>query len=379
MSLETISSVSGIVSKLEEFVGDYAAIPQDQYRLPIALWSLATHCYHKFDVFGYLCFTSNSPGAGKTRMLEILECICCRAQIKAKITLAGMCACIERDKPTLLIDQAERLSKNDHNELMGCILSGYRAGLKVTIQRNGEALDRPIYCPKAFALIGDMLAAAKDRSIVFEMVPARTRKRWYRSEARERGHTLQKRCVEAIAANEDLIEDALANMSGLSFLLEREEEIWEPLFVMCDVFCPDRRLELEQSAADICAARRSEPKRIPTAEAKQLSNALRDGERLLHDMLSIIDSAGMRTSEALRKLRAIHNAPWRNYAGEGLTDIKLADLLRRFEVGPRQMKIGRINVRGYKRSDLVAAVSKLLPQQPATPLLDVDEGSKVAG
>lgn len=84
-----VASDQGIVAKLEDFITDYGAIPQQHYALPIALWALATHCFQKFDVFGYLCFVSLAPGAGKTRLLEILECFCCRAQLKVKITLAG--------------------------------------------------------------------------------------------------------------------------------------------------------------------------------------------------------------------------------------------------------------------------------------------------
>lgn len=364
-----VASDQGIVAKIEEFITDYGSIPHAHYALPIALWALATHCYEKFDAFGYLCFTSTAPGSGKTRLLEVLECVCCRAKLKVKVTLAGMCALIEKYKPTLLIDQAERLSRNEHDDLMACILAGYRTGILVTIQRNGEALDRPIYGPKAFALLGDMLAAARDRSIVIDMRPARTRKRWFRSEAQERGAALQKRCTELMVECGDAIEDAFANFDGLAFLMEREEEIWTPLFVMCDVFCRSRRAELERAAADICAARRAEPKRISAHAAKQQADAVRDGERLLYDLMAICGPEGIRTGDALRGLKEMHDAPWRNYANEGLTDIKLAELVRTYGVGPKQFKVGGKNLRGYLRTDLEAALHAVgIPVGPATPL-----------
>jgi hypothetical protein len=364
-----IAGDHGIVHRLEEFITDYGAIPKPHYALPIALWALATHSYEKFDVFGYLTFTSTAPGAGKTRMLEVLECLCCRARLKAKITLAGMCSLIASDRPTILIDQAERLSQNDHNDLMACILSGYRTGMPVTVQYKGEAVDRPIYCPKAFALLGHMLEAARDRSIIVEMKPMRTRKRWFRPEAKERGASLQKRCAELIVECADNIEDAFADFQGLPFLLEREEEIWTPLFVMCDVFCPDRRAELEFAAADICAEKRAEPKRVSAREGKRQAQALSDGERLLHDLLAITGSAvGVRTNAALRQLKEIHDAPWRNYAGEGLTDIKLAELVRPYGVGPRQFKIDGKNLRGYLRSNVEEGLRSAGVAEPVTPL-----------
>ena len=156
----------------------------------------------------------------------------------------------------------------------------------------------------------------------------------------------------------------------IPFVLDREEEIWTPLFVMCEVFCRSRRTELERAAADICAAKRAEPKRASVRAAKQQADALRDGERLLRDLMAICGAAvGVRTSEALRGLKELHNAPWRNYAGEGLTDIRLAELVRAFGVGPRQFKVDGKNLRGYLRSDLEEGLRAVgVPGEPATPL-----------
>ena len=60
----------------------------------------------------------------------------------------------------------------------------------------------------------------------------------------------------------------------------------------------------------------------------------------------------VRTGEGIRRLREIHDAPWRNYASEGLTDIKLAEPVRPYGVGPRQFEIGGKHLRGYLRADL---------------------------
>jgi hypothetical protein len=266
-----------------------------------------------------------------------------------------------------LIDQAERLSGAEHNDLMTCVLSGYRQGLPVTIQLKNEAVDRKIYGPKAFALLGDMIEAARDRSIVIPMERMRTRKRWYRPEAKERGERLVSECSALVRDRADEIDDAIANLAGLPFLMEREEEIWTPLFVMCDVFCPGRRKELERAAADICALKRAEPQPVSARRAKATADAHRDGERLLLELLELCGGDdGIRTGDALRRLKEIHNAPWRNYAGLGLSDIKMAELVRPFGVGPKQFKREGRNLRGYLREDLQRALSSIT--QAATPL-----------
>lgn len=199
-----------------------------------------------------------------------------------------------------------------------------------------------------------MLEAGRDRSIVVEMQSARTKRRWYRQEAQERGATIQKRCTGLMVEYADAVEDTFGSFDGLPFLSDgREEEIWTPLFVMCEVFCPERRAELERSAADISAEKRAELKRVSAREGKQQAQAQRDGERLLGDLLQIAGSSvGVRTSAALRQLREIPNAPWRNYARVGLNDLKLAELVRPFGVGPRQFKVEGKNLRGYLRSNL---------------------------
>ena len=374
----------GIVRELEEFIADYSGLPQSYYYLPVALWALATHCYRKFDAFGYLNFTSEAPGAGKTRCLEVLECICHAPKLRSKVTLAAMCALVEAHRPTLLIDQAERLSQTEHNDLLACILSGYRAGLPVTVQYKNEAMDREIYCPKAFALVGHMMDAARDRSIVIPMRPARTRKRWRRSEARERGEEIGKRCGALMEERSHEIDDAIANFPGLLLLLEREDEIWTPLFTMCDLFCPERRTELERTAADLCAAKRAEPKKVSRG-AGRVQTELRDGERLLYDLLHLCVDHGIRTKAALEGLKRLNDAPWRNYAGEGLTDMKIADLLRPYGVRSRQIKSEGQNLRGYARADLAGAMERLKQgatseTETATPLPDTEEArSRGAG
>jgi len=149
----------------------------------------------------------------------------------------------------------------------------------------------------------------------------------------------------------------------LDFVEGREDEIWTPVFVMGDLFCPERRPELERAAADICAAKRAEPKKVSATEAKRRSDNVRDGERLVRDLLVLCgDEPGIRTGEALTRLKEINNAPWRNYADEpeGLTAIKMAELLRPFGIRPKQdnkhPKRGK-NLRGYLRKDLEAALA----------------------
>jgi hypothetical protein len=123
---------------------------------------------------------------------------------------------------------------------------------------------------------GDMIEPARDRSIVIPMQRMPTRKCWHRLEAKERGEQLMKRCAALMQDRTDDIDDAIANFAGLPFLLEREEEIWTPLFVMCEVVCSERRKELEQAAADLCAQNEPSPNpfRRDVARLRRMRSAM---------------------------------------------------------------------------------------------------------
>ena len=352
---------AAIIHEIEKFIGLYATIPDPHYVLPIALWALATHCYQRFDAFGYLVFSSDVPGSGKSRMLEILACVCSRPRLHSKITLAAMSSIIEQYLPTLLIDQAERLSRTEHDDMMACLLSGYRQGTPVTVLYKGEAVERPIYCPKAFALLGDMMEAARDRSIIIPMQTRREKRKFLWREARELGEPITKCCALLLEEHGEEIDNAISNFHGLPGFVGREEEIWMPIFIICELFWPSRRIELERAAADICAQKRAVPRKVSATAAKMAADAIRDSERLMHDLMTLRGpEVGIRTNDALRRLADINNAPWRNYAGVGLTDQKMAELLAYYCVRPRQFKVNGKNLRGYTWVDIEAGLRRVL-------------------
>jgi Protein of unknown function (DUF3631) len=350
-----------IVADLEAFIRDHAMI-SDHYLLPVVLWSVATHCYQRFRVFGFLIFSSMDAGTGKTTMLEILERVCCNGRLRARITKAGMCALVERDQPlTLLIDQAERLSKRDDDDLMGDILASYRLpSAKATIWRNGEPVDLPTFCPKGFALIGPMLTAAHDRAITVHMQRMNPRLELHDPESEERGDALRKCCARLMLERGDEVEEAFVSHPRPKFLLPREGEIWKPLFAACQVIAPARYAELEQTAADISGERRKPLRKISIELAMQQANDMHDGEMLLHDMLTVMGTGReIRTSDAVTSLKGLHARPWRNYESVGLDALKLAALLRAFGVAPHQFKDSGRKMRGYSRKSVENAIGKL--------------------
>lgn len=82
---------------------------------------------------------------------------------------------------------------------------------------------------------------------------------------------------------------------------------------------------------------------------RDLASVLKDGEK------------GIRTEDAVARMRALATAPWSNYKGVGLDAITLASLVNPLGVKPRNLgKYGTgaqaKQARGYSRKDIMASL-----------------------
>lgn len=104
---------------------------------------------------------------------------------------------------------------------------------------DGEAARRcyETYCPKAFALIGDVHDTLRDRSIVVEMRRGEPARRFVYAAAKEEGAALRERLSAALSSQVEEIDVAVRGFEGLKFLFDRDEEIWSPLFILCRLIC----------------------------------------------------------------------------------------------------------------------------------------------
>ena len=354
----------GIVELIEEYITDYVSVRRPNFGLPISLWALATHCHMQFRAFGFLVFTGEEYGSAKTYMLEILQQLVKDGRLLSGITLSAMCSDIEVNHPTLLIDQAEGLGKEE-TKLMRVMQSGYKQGATYTVRQGNSNLVRSVYGPKAFALIGDLPRPAMDRSIAITMERRTPKKVRDENEGdwNERGERIRTLAAVAITIRKQDIDTAVFNFRAPEFLNGREIEIWKPLLVMCGLFAPNRRAELEQTAVDLSVAKLKEGRKITQAEAIRRAETRTYSERLVKDIYMLCgEEHGIRTEEALERLKQLPNNPWRNYADVGLRDIKMAQLLKAQGIRSRQMKMHGINRNSYLKADLEQAVNSFTAQ-----------------
>lgn len=375
------------VKDIETFISTYATLANDHYLLPLALWVAGTHIWPTFDCFPYLVITAYVKRAGKTRLMELLAMLTANGKTFSSDSPAAMFRSLAADKPeqpgfmdgpietaedffkpTMFIDEAEKLNHENHpaREFLN---KGYKRGQTITRVQGNEVVDFECYCPKAFVLIGDVYDTLRDRSIVVTMrrrspIEAANETKFRRSIVEPAAKQLRDSIRNRVCEMRSDIDEIYGSMDSLSFLNDRDEELWTPLFAIAKILCPERMAELTKSAVDIATEKTIERRNwreVLNAEETKADNA-EAGILLLRDMLAL--TAGklfIRSSELVDKLKEIPTSPWRAYKGHGLSMQDCAYLLDAMNIRPKliRMKPGKYTPkaisRGYRREDLTAA------------------------
>jgi hypothetical protein len=347
----------GLIGRVESFIRRYAVLPKAAY-LPLATWVVGTYVSSAFDCYPYIALLSPAKRCGKTRVLEILALLCSNPEQATSISPAALFR-VMANAPTLLMDEVEPLKARNVSETNQAILSilnaGHRKGGNVMRcdPPKFEPKSFPVYGPKVFAAIGSLPDTLADRSLCITMQR--------KSDAQIVGRFLQRKAgPEAEPINASLkawaehnladVQTAYMQSPDLTFLKDREAEIWLPLFAVCAVAEPDRMQELLR-----CAKALNE-----TKAADDMENSL--PLKLLADVRSVWPAGNvqMLSASLLEALKRIEGSPWNDAARE-LTARKLAQMLRPFGPRPRDVRMSTGVFKGYLLSDFEEAFSRYVP------------------
>ena len=359
-----------MLRKIEAYLRSYLSFPDDRYFLPLALFAVLEHCWSEcFDEVPYLSVSAMVKSAGKTRVLELLQFLAGEGKailVDGSVTVAAVYTEIEESK-VILIDESERL-QNPKSPFRPILNGGYRRGQTVLRKLGKENVRFSIFCPKVFAQIGDVHDSLRDRCIVVEMQRTKStdRNEYVRQTAMEEAAGLAAEISSVIAGRISDIEDSYRSYHvlypSLSFLRDRDKEIWKPLFALCQVFAPERVPELERSAIDIATLKTQPVRRFEhLRDEEDKTRKLEYAEHLLRDVIAVVgDRDRLATAELVKGLRAIDTSPWRSYEGTGIADISLAAMLKLFGAEPKTIRFRprserNSTAKGYYRAELVAA------------------------
>jgi putative DNA primase/helicase len=222
-----------------QLLDDYADLFQRHVILPkgaaetLALWTVNTFCFERFDIFPRLTVTSPAPRCGKTTLLDMLRMCTARAINTSSVTAAAMFRLIDAHKPTLLVDECDTfLPRNE--DLRGIINNGHaRSGIVVrTVGDDHEARAFSCYAPVVLAGIGKMPNTIEERAIQLRLIRAMPNDHPARIDriTRQRAEKLRRKAARWTHDN----SVALANIDPAmpDYMNHREADNWRPLFAL---------------------------------------------------------------------------------------------------------------------------------------------------
>jgi putative DNA primase/helicase len=269
----------------------------------------------------------------------------------SNITPAAMFRSIEKFKPTLLIDEYDRSTK-DNQELIGVINAGHtkRAGFVIRTVKNGDDHEPKkfnVYGPKVLAGIGNISDTIEDRSFII------TLKRKHSGESIEKlrntkeliesFRTIKMKCVRWSMDNKEALQSHIVDINN-GIKNDRAWDNWSALLPIAHVL----GTAWEKSALSIA--------RELSTQEEAIDDSI--GLQLLQDVFEAftygLDFKKMSTQDILLKLKDLPDRPWSTYGARqgrtgGLTGHELGKLLKPFiNRKTKQMKIRGINIQGYE-------------------------------
>ena len=352
---DAFADLASVLDTVAAFVRRYVVLGDAQL-VAVALWTFHTHALAAADVTPYLTITSAEKRCGKSLLQETLLPLAHAGISTLNISDAAMFRVVTDRKPTLFFDEVDSVfgpKARDREDLRGMLNGGWRRGA-VCYRVNGATMSLQsfaVFCPKAFAMIGELPDTIADRSIPIRMEPRTRDQQIERARVRERDVAAEpiRRSIENLAKRYRIeLRDARPELPDE--LNDRAQDVWEPLLAIADL------------AGD------GWPERARAA-AVSLSGQTRDndslGVTLLRDIYAVFHADGapqrIKTSDLIARLSEIEESPWGDWYGKPISAQGLSRLLKPYRIRTMPVKVEGIAVRGYKVEQFASAWERFVP------------------
>jgi putative DNA primase/helicase len=203
------------------------------------------------------------------------------------------------------------------------------------------------WCPKAIARIGRLPHTLADRCIVFQM------QRKLPNEECERlknldGTMLRRQCARFVLDHAEAIRSARPGIPPE--LNDRAADIWEPLLALADLVGGEWPERARQAAVGLSAG---------AQEGDALGTLLMD----IAILFLRTDKERVFSKLLVAWLESFEDRPWMELRkGKAITELWLAQQLRRYGVRPKTMRIGEERAKGYEKEDLKEVFRRYIPR-----------------
>ncbi len=328
--------------------------------LSAAYWVIHTYFIRQkgerqaFRYSPVLLLTSPVYGCGKTVLQDLLAELSSKSKKAANISMSSVFRLLHAQQPTLFLDEIDTYLQN-REELVGFLNAGYDERVGTVFRQSpkgndwSETAEFSVWGAKCLAGIGSLVATLESRSIKIRL------------ERKPQGHPLERvhdilaedpdlflnirrKCLRFAVDNEDaLIRQVLTHSDHLS---DRANDCWSGLFKLAAYVGADRN-ELLEAATKLSSSSH------PTKS---------EFEEFLQDIKPFVESYPDSRIPSSKKVEYVMSLEDRPYRFKKFSTYDLASLLKPHGIHSIQMRPDGRNVRGYEKAELVALISRYLPE-----------------
>ena len=220
-----------------------------EYASLYTIYTVATYFHQLFDTFPEL-FITGVKRVGKTKLLLLFKFMCFNGVKSSSISEPSIFRFTDTYRPTILMDETDKISTTKENEKRVLLLARYKRGDEA-FRVEGETMRIPtgfdLYGPLIIANIQGLDDILQDRSIpavlprsvnpkILDAYPKYSDPKW--AEIRHKCFILfltfydeVKRLSEGSEGSDDCEGE-----KGVAVLQGRERELWSPILVMAQFF-----------------------------------------------------------------------------------------------------------------------------------------------
>lgn len=343
-------NISEIADYVSQSLKDHVIFHDKSEADALTAWIVLTYFIEQMDIFPFVLITSPEPQCGKSTALRMLSAFVKNPQSASRITPAAIHRVIQRDQPTLLLDEADRFVLNNQ-ELIGILNAGHaRFDAHVIINQkqtdgNWEPAEFSVWCAKAIAGI-----EVKDDTITSRSLVIRLRRKLisepisrYTYDYPLKQHSVREQ-IEAWAANIQLSDFKPLELSGTT---DRSTDNWIALGQIAQAMGNDWPDRIRHSF------------KVMEMNSPKTSDDIK--VEFLHDIQEVLDDHPHREIQSSALLNLLLNkedSDWLNQnGGRAITQRWVAKTLSAYGVKPLKRSMHNV----YVISELVSVFERYLP------------------